>query len=158
MFTEGTKAQSKQRKQYSMSEPVVSHASSSRQPHPVLVGKHLQHWDFLQLGPADSVDSLSFRDYGCAEAGNSVLYSSWKVRSLNLRTARAAVRLCQREQGEGIEEAEGQSCLRKDQLCAEVPGHWVSAFNPIAMFLSVTPPQPEAGMVEILLLGYLLPK
>lgn len=37
--------------------------------------------------------------YGCAEAGNSVLYSSWKVRSLNLRTARAAVRLCQERAG-----------------------------------------------------------
>lgn len=37
--------------------------------------------------------------YGCAEVGNSVLYSSWKVRSLNLRTARAAVRLCQERAG-----------------------------------------------------------
>lgn len=38
-------------------------------------------------------------NYGCAEVGNSVLYSSWKVRSLNLRTARAAVRLCQERAG-----------------------------------------------------------
>lgn len=37
--------------------------------------------------------------YGCAELGNSVLYSSWKVRSLNLRTARAALRLCQERAG-----------------------------------------------------------
>lgn len=56
--------------------------------------------------------------YGCAEAGNSVLYSSWKVRSLNLRTARAAVRLCQERAGvrPAGKSWEGQRCQQRSRL------------------------------------------
>lgn len=56
--------------------------------------------------------------YGCAELGNSVLYSSWKVRSLNLRTARAAVRLCQERAGvrPAGKSWEGQRYQQEDRL------------------------------------------
>lgn len=64
-----------------------------------------------------------------------MLYSSWKVRSLNLRTAKAAVRLCQKRAGmrPASKNRERQSCQQEGGLHQE----------PVSQTLRPAPGSPE---------------